>query len=80
MVPIYDKYYTHEDIKGLIQLYGTPLGKKMLVVLPKVMGESQAAATKWGETIGRESMMEVLAEHPEMEKAIEDAKKSTQPQ
>jgi len=76
VIPIYDKYYTHEDIKELIQLYQTPLGKKMLVVLPKVMGESQAAGTKWGETMGRESMMEVMAEHPEMEKAIEAAKKN----
>ncbi len=76
VIPIYDKYYTHEDIKELIQLYQTPLGKKMLVVLPKVMGESQAAGTKWGETMGRESMMEVMAEHPEMEKAIEEAKKN----
>jgi hypothetical protein len=28
---------------------------------------------------GRESMAEVLAEHPELEKAMEDARKAEQP-
>jgi len=46
----------------------------MLSTLPHVMAESQAAGTKWGEQIGRESMMEVLAEHPELQKAMEQAK------
>jgi hypothetical protein len=43
------------------------------------MAESQAAGTKWGEQIGRESMMEVLAEHPELQKAMAEAKSSAQP-
>jgi hypothetical protein len=79
VIPIYEKYYSEEDIKGLIQLYQTPLGKKMLSTLPQVMAESQAAGTKWGEQIGRESMMEVLAEHPELQKAMAEAKSSAQP-
>ena len=79
VVPIYNKYYSDEDIKGLIQLYQTPLGKKMLSTLPQVMAESQAAGTKWGQQIGRESMMEVLAEHPELQKAMEQAKNNAQP-
>lgn len=78
VVPVYEKYYSDEDIRGLIQLYQTPLGKKMLSVLPQVMAESQAAGTKWGEQIGRQSMMEVLAEHPELQKAMEEAKGSAQ--
>lgn len=49
MVPIYDKYYTDEDIRGLVEFYGTPLGKKMLSVLPVTMQESIVAGQKWGE-------------------------------
>jgi hypothetical protein len=78
VIPIYDKYYSDEDIRGLIQLYQTPLGKKMLSTLPQVMAESQAAGTKWGEQIGRESMTEVMAEHPELQKAMEQAKSNAQ--
>ena len=76
VIPVYEKYYTDEDIKGLIQLYQTPLGKKMLSVLPQVMAESQAAGTQWGEQIGRQSMLEVLAEHPDLRQAMEEAKRN----
>jgi hypothetical protein len=79
MVPIYDKYYTADDIKGLINLYQTPLGKKMTTALPKIMAESQAAGGQWGRELGRECMMEVLEEHPEMQQAIVQAKRSAQP-
>jgi uncharacterized protein len=47
-VPIYDKHYTHEEIKGMIEFYNTPLGKKVLTTMPKVMQESMDAGSKWG--------------------------------
>jgi uncharacterized protein len=72
-VPLYDKYYTHEDIKGLIQFYQTPLGRKTVKVLPSLMGELTEAGQSMGQVIARQSMMEVIAEHPEIEKAMEDA-------
>jgi uncharacterized protein len=74
IIPIYDKYYTAQDIKELIHFYDSPIGKKMATVLPMVTSESQAAGSKWGEELGRSSMMEVLAEHPDLRKALEDAK------
>jgi len=77
VIPIYDKYYTDEEIKSLIQFYETPVARKMLAVLPKVLEESQAAGNKWGEDLGRESMTEVLAEHPELQAALEDASKKS---
>jgi uncharacterized protein len=80
IVPIYDKYYSDDEIKGLIQLYQTPLGKKMLTVLPNVMGESQAAGAAWGRDLGRQCLLEVLAEHPDLAKALQDAKNNPQPQ
>jgi uncharacterized protein len=72
-VPLYDKYYTDEDIKGLIQFYQTPLGKKTVKALPSLMGELTEAGQKMGQDVARQSMMEVIAEHPELEKAMEDA-------
>jgi len=79
-VPAYDRYYTHEEIKGLIQFYGTPLGQKMISVLPKLTGELQEAGRKWGEGLGRNSMREVLSEHPELATALDGAKKGTPPE
>jgi len=72
-IPVYDKYLSKEDIDGLAQFYQTPLGKKMISVLPQVLIESQTAAMNLGEQIGRQSMLEVLAEHPDLEKAMEEA-------
>lgn len=77
IVPIYDKYLSDDDVKGLIQLYQTPIGQKLITVLPQVAAESQAAGEKWGQEIGRECMIEVLAEHPELQKQMEEAKKNS---
>jgi len=79
IIPIYDKYYSGPEIKGLVQFYSSPLGKKMASVLPSIMNESQAVGGKWGEQLGRDSMLEVLEEHPDLRKALEDAK-ANQPQ
>jgi len=78
-VPIYDKYLSDADVKGLIEFYSTPLGQKALKVLPKLVSECEEEGRKWGEGVGRESMIEVLSEHPELEKGLEEAKKAAQP-
>jgi len=77
-VPVYAKYYSDDEIKQLIQIYQTPLGQKMLASMPKLLAELQAAGEKHGEEVGRQSMLEVLDEHPEMQKALENAQKTAQ--
>jgi hypothetical protein len=79
-VPLYDKYFSREDIKGLIQFYETPLGQKALSALPKLTVEMQGEGMKLGEKFGRQSMMDVLSEHPELQKALEDAQQAPHPQ
>jgi uncharacterized protein len=78
-IPVYDKYFSLEDIDGLTKFYQTPLGKKAISVLPQVLLETQSAGAKLGEQIGRASMLEVLAEHPDLKKSLEDASSSTNP-
>jgi hypothetical protein len=41
IIPIYDEYYSTEDILGLIEFYNTPLGKKTIDVLPLISQESE---------------------------------------
>lgn len=76
VVPIYDKHLSHDEIKGLIAFYGTPLGKKTLAVLPAIAAESGEAGQKWGENLGRDCMREVLAEHPDLASALQAASKN----
>jgi hypothetical protein len=75
-VPIYDKYLSDEDIKGLIEFYTSSLGRKAVTALPKAADEMRDQSRKWGEGIGRQAMKEVLAEHPELAKALEEAAKA----
>jgi hypothetical protein len=72
-VPIYAKHFTKEEIEGLTRFYQTPLGQKALSVLPQTVVEIQTESMKLGEAFGRESMAEVLDEHPDLKKALEDA-------
>jgi len=78
IIPIYDKYYTHAEIKSLIEFYESPVGKKVATSMPKVLAESQAAGGQWGQQIGRDSMIEVLQEHPDLRQALESAKANPQ--
>lgn len=52
IIPIYDKYFTHDDIKGLISFYNTPLGKKFTKNLPQVTAESMSVGQAWGQQLG----------------------------
>jgi len=78
-VPIYAKYFSKEEIEGLTRFYQTPLGQKALSVLPQTVIEMQTESMKLGETLGREAMAEVLDEHPDLKKALEEAAASSKP-
>jgi len=77
---VYDKYLTMDDIQGLIKFYSTPLGKKTLTILPKVTIEVQSQGMKWGQNLGQKAMREVLAEHPELAQAMQEAATKSRPQ
>jgi hypothetical protein len=78
-VLIYDKYFTHDEIKALSAFYQTPLGHKSIAVLPKLSSELRDAGRKWGQDLGRQSMAEVLAEHPDLAMEMEEARKARLP-
>jgi hypothetical protein len=79
-VPLYDKYFSAEDIKGLIQFYRTPLGQKAVSVLPKLSLEMQAGGMRMGGKLADQCITEVLSEHPELQKALEEAQTGAPPQ
>jgi uncharacterized protein len=78
-IPVYDKYLSDSDIKALIDFYSTPLGQKVINVLPNIISESGEKGRQWGERVGRESMIEVLQEHPDLQQAMQASKKDTLP-
>ena len=52
--PIYDKYFTAEDLKAFIAFYETPAGQKMAKTLPQMMQEMTTTRSQWGATVGKE--------------------------
>lgn len=52
LIPIYDKYFTLEELQGLSDFYGTPLGKKTITVMPSLMQESVRIGIRFGEAMG----------------------------
>lgn len=51
VIPIFDKYYTHEEIKGLIEFYETPLGRKLIEKQPAITVETIQAALEWSQSL-----------------------------
>lgn len=61
-VPIYEKHLTHEDIKGLITFYESPLGRKVIAAMPAVMQESMEAGQQWGVEIAQKVQAKLEAQ------------------
>jgi hypothetical protein len=74
VIPIYDKYLTADDLKGLLDYYHSPLGQRMLKALPEVTRESQAAGFALGQKAAQETMEELKADYPEFTGAKEEDK------
>jgi len=75
VIPIYDKYLTTEDLQGLLDYYHSPLGQRMLKVLPEVTRESQAAGFALGQKAAQETMEELKTDFPEFAGAKEEDKR-----
>jgi len=58
-IPVYDKYYTHDEIKQFIKFYESPLGKKMVQTTPLIMNETMIIGQRWGEKLGQVIMNEM---------------------
>jgi hypothetical protein len=52
ILPIYDKHFTHQEIRQLIAFYQSPLGRKISITLPEIQRESIEAGRSWGEELG----------------------------
>ena len=62
MVPIYDRHFTAEEIKGLLAFYETPLGRKVVETLPEVMREAQTFGAERGRIAGLRAMTRIMSE------------------
>jgi hypothetical protein len=66
LVGIYDKHFTDDEVKGLLQFYGSPLGQKVASEMPKINREIQAAVRQVTGKAAREALAEVKQQNPEV--------------
>jgi uncharacterized protein len=64
LVTIYDKHFTDEDIKSLLQFYGSPVGQKYAAEMPKITAEVQAANRAVGMRVGKEVLQDLRRQYP----------------
>jgi len=60
IIPVYHKNFTHPDIKGMLQFYQTPLGQKIIQVMPLLLQESMYLGQQWGQALGPEIQKRVI--------------------
>ena len=61
-IPIYDKHLTHEEIRGLIAFYQTPLGAKLIEKMPAIAQDSMTVGMKWGGELAQKAMAKMEAQ------------------
>src|SRR6266576_948823 len=64
LVAIYDKHFTEDEIKGLLQFYGSPLGQKYAAEMPKVSAESNTAGHAISVRVARDVMQDLRKQYP----------------
>jgi uncharacterized protein len=64
LVALYDKHYTDEEVKGLLQFYGSPLGQKVALENPKIFREIQETTRAEAAKAVRDALQQVKRENP----------------
>jgi len=64
LVGIYDKRFTEDEIKDLLEFYGSPLGQKVAAEMPKITREAQLATRAASTQAARLAWQELRAEYP----------------
>jgi uncharacterized protein len=64
LVALYDKHYSDNEIKSLLQFYGSPLGQKVATESPKIFREIQETTRTEGAKAVRDALQQVKQENP----------------
>ena len=64
LVGIYDKHFSDEEIKGLLEFYGSPLGQKVAAELPGINREVQFATRTASTQAARQAWQDLRAQYP----------------
>jgi uncharacterized protein len=60
--PLFERHYTEDEVKGLIAFYKSPLGKKVLKVMPSMTAEALAKSNEVVNPKIMDVVQEIIAE------------------
>jgi uncharacterized protein len=63
LVGIYDKHFTDDEIKGLLQFYGSPLGRKLAAETPRINAEIQAVNHAESTRVAKDVLQDLPSEY-----------------
>ena len=66
LVRIYDKHFSEDEIKDLLEFYGSPTGQKVAAEMPKVTREVQMAVRSASGQAARQAWQDLRAENPNL--------------
>jgi hypothetical protein len=67
MIPIYDKYFTADDIKAMLVFYDSPTGRKVTATIVPLTQEKMSVMKAWGRGKGTEVKEELARRGIQME-------------
>jgi hypothetical protein len=65
LITVYDKHFSDDEIKGLLQFYGSPLGQKTAAEMPKISREIQLANRTLANQAAKETWQQLRADNPD---------------
>ena len=65
-VDIYNRHFSADDLKQLLEFYRSPTGRKLLAETPAIARESYIAGQSWGMQLGAEVARQLAAEGIQM--------------
>jgi uncharacterized protein len=80
LVGIYDKHFTDDEIKGLLQFYGSPLGRKFAAEMPKITSEIQTANQAVSTRVAKDVLQDLPNEYLGIDSQTPSAKARPIPQ
>jgi hypothetical protein len=66
LVGIYDKHFTEDEIKDLLEFYGSPTGQKVAAEMPKITREVQLTVRTASGQAARQAWQDLRAENPNL--------------
>lgn len=71
IVPIYANHFSMEDIQGITQFYESPLGQRVMRMLPEVSQQSQSSAAQLVKGDGIQVLQSMTDEYPELKPLLQ---------